>query len=47
MSDAYNGAQAIMLREQPLAYVLYVLQSKLVALCISTLPGIRDFLLMN
>ena len=46
MSDAYNGAQAILLKEQPLAHYTHCIShcTSLAAGSISSLPGMRDVL---
>ena len=46
MSGAYNGAQAILLKEQPLAHYTHCIShcTNLAAGCISSLPGMRDVL---
>ena len=46
MSGAYNGAQAIIIREQPLAYYTHCMShcANLVAFWIIALPGIRAVL---
>ena len=46
MNGAYNGAQAIILREQPLVYYTLCMfhLTNLVAFCISVLPDVRDVL---
>ena len=46
MSGAYNGAQALLLKEQPLAHYTHCIShcTNLVAGSISSLPGMRDVL---
>ena len=46
MSGAYNGGQAILLKEQPLAHYIHCIShcTNLVAGSISSLPGMRDVL---
>ena len=46
MSGAYNGAQAILLKKQPLAHYTHCIshRTNLVAGFISSLPGMRDVL---